>query len=212
VADEIEFCYRQLGVEDFAFYDDALLVDAENHLHLILDEVLDRGLSCRFHTPNGLHARFIDEALAAKMFRSGFKTIRLGLETSNEAEQRRAGAKVTNADFQAAVCALRDAGFGPAQITAYVLMGLPGQPVQEMLESIDFVHECGVSAQITLYSPIPGTAEWQRTVSQGLLDPRADPLLHNDSIYPFRWCPATAEDFKRAKAMALANNRNLPST
>jgi radical SAM superfamily enzyme YgiQ (UPF0313 family) len=212
VADEIEFCCRELGVVDFAFYDDALLVDAENHLHPILDEILDRGLSCRFHTPNGLHARYIDQALAAKMFRSGFKTIRLGLETSSEAEQRRSGAKVTNEDFRKAVQALQDAGFGPADITTYVLMGLPDQSVQEVLESIAFVHQCGVSAQITLYSPIPGTADWQQAVSQRLIDPQADPLLHNDSIYPFPWCPATTEDFELAKAMALAGNRLLPST
>ena len=212
VADEIEHCYRDLGIADFAFYDDALLVDAESHLHVVLDEVLDRGLSCRFHTPNGLHARYFDQALAIKMFRAGFKTIRLGLETSSVVEQRRTGAKVTNEDFQQAVSCLKDAGFRSTEITGYVLMGLPGQSAQEVLESLSFVQQCAVSAQVTLYSPIPGTVEWQQAVSQGVIDPQADPLLHNDSIYPFPWCPASSDDFVRAKAMALAGNRNLPSS
>jgi hypothetical protein len=35
----------------------------------------------RFHCPNGIHARFIDDELAYLMKKSGFITLRLGLET-----------------------------------------------------------------------------------------------------------------------------------
>ncbi|HUS69702.1 MAG TPA: radical SAM protein [Anaerolineae bacterium] len=209
VADEIEYCFRQLGIRDFAFYDDALLVEAESHIHVLLDEVLRRGLACRFHTPNGLHARYIDRALAAKMYQAGFTTVRLGLETADAHEQRRTGSKVTNSDFQEAVGHLRAAGFKARQITAYILMGLPGQSAREVMDSVDFVHECGALVQITLYSLIPGTLEWERAVHEGHIDARADPLLHNDSIYPFPWCPASLEDFERAKARATAGNHAL---
>jgi radical SAM superfamily enzyme YgiQ (UPF0313 family) len=209
VADEIEFCRTQLGVRDFAFYDDALLVDADNHLLVLLDEVLGRDLDCRFHTPNGLHARFLDEAVAAKMYEAGFRTVRLGLETSNPVHQLRSGDKVSNRDFQRAVRNLLAAGFRPEQITAYVLMGLPGQSVQEASESVSFVHQCGASAQIALCSLIPGTKDWVRAVREGQIDAHADPLLHNDSIYPFPWCQASLDDFERVKAQALSGNRAL---
>jgi len=209
VADEIEFCRRKLGVRDFAFYDDALLLDADKHILPILDEVLRRGLDSRFHTPNGLHARFLSETVAAKMYEAGFRTVRIGLGTSNAVQQRRSGGKVNNTDFQQAVYSLQTAGFRPEQITAYILMGLPGQSVQEASDSVSFVHQCGASAQIALCSLIPCTADWQRAVHQGQVDADADPLLHNDSIYPFPWSEASLEDFERVKAQALNGNRAL---
>jgi radical SAM superfamily enzyme YgiQ (UPF0313 family) len=209
IADEIEYCRRQLGIPDFAFYDDALLLDSETHIHPLLDRVLERRLDCRFHTPNGLHAAYVDEALACKMYQAGFKTIRLGLETSNADEQRRSGLKVSNEGFREAVRHLLAAGFLPSDVTAYILMGLPGQSPEEVEESVAFVHECGASAQIALYSLIPGTVEWTRAVREWGIDPHADPLLHNDSMYPFPWCKASLEDFKEIKAQALTGNRAL---
>jgi radical SAM superfamily enzyme YgiQ (UPF0313 family) len=209
VADEIEHCRTQLGIRDFAFYDDALLVDSAGHIHLLLDEILERGLDCRFHSPNGLHAACIDEALASKMYRAGFKTVRLGLESTDPVEQRRSGFKVSNASFQQAVANLRAAGFQPGDVTAYVLMGLPGQSPEAVKRSVAFVHECGALAQITLYSLIPGTVEWARAVREWGIDAHADPLTHNDSIYPFPWCQATLEDFQQTKAQAVAGNREL---
>jgi radical SAM superfamily enzyme YgiQ (UPF0313 family) len=209
IADEIEHCRRQLGMRHFAFYDDALLVDSETHIHPLLDQVLERQLDCRFHTPNGLHAAYVDEALAYKMYRAGFKTIRLGLETANAEEQRRSGFKVSNEGFQQAVRELLAAGFLPSDVTAYILMGLPGQSAEEVKESVAFVHECGAMAQIALYSLIPHTVEWRRAVREWGIDPHADPLLHNDSIYPFPWCEASLEDFQEVKAQALTGNRAL---
>jgi hypothetical protein len=209
VADEIEYCYHQLGVRDFALYDDALLVDAEAHIHVILDEILERRLDCRFHTPNGLHVNCIDETLATKMYKAGFKTIRLGLETSDALEQLRGGAKVTNEGFRQAVQNLKTAGFQAGEVTAYILLGLPGQPPKEVMESVAFVHECGIPARIALYSLIPGTVEWERAVQQWGFDAQADPLLHNNSIYPFPWNQATFEDFEEVRARALAGNRAL---
>ncbi|TEU17617.1 MAG: radical SAM protein [Anaerolineales bacterium] len=199
----------KLDVRDFAFYDDALLVNAQQHIHVILDEVIARGLDCRFHTPNGLHAELIDESLAAKMFQAGFKTVRLGLESGDPEEQRRSGGKVTNEGFRRAVAALRSAGFEAANVTAYVMLGLPGQHIKDVEESITFAHQCGATVEVTLYSPIPGTAEWERAVHHWGLDPQADPLLHNESAYPLQSEALDVEAFERVKALAGRGNQNL---
>jgi radical SAM superfamily enzyme YgiQ (UPF0313 family) len=199
----------ELGVRDFAFYDDALLVNAQRHIHVILDEVIARGLDCRFHTPNGLHAEWLDESLAAKMFQAGFKTVRLGLESCDPEEQRRSGGKVTNEGFRRAVAALRAAGFGAANVTAYVMLGLPGQHIKEAEESIAFAHQCGATVEVTLYSPIPGTAEWERAIHHWGLDPQADPLLHNESAYPLQSEMLGVEAFERVKALAGRGNQAL---
>jgi radical SAM superfamily enzyme YgiQ (UPF0313 family) len=62
---------ERFGVQDVAFYDDALLM----HLIVVSNRFFERLLPasghCAFHTPNGLHARYIDEELADLMYRSG---------------------------------------------------------------------------------------------------------------------------------------------
>jgi radical SAM superfamily enzyme YgiQ (UPF0313 family) len=59
VVEELLYWQQRLNLTEVAFYDDALLVDAEQHLLVILEELARRGATFRFHTPNGLHARFI---------------------------------------------------------------------------------------------------------------------------------------------------------
>lgn len=184
VVEEIAWCAEELGARDLAFYDDALLVHAARHIHPILDGVIKRGLQVRFHTPNGLHARFIDPPLASKMRRAGFVTIRLGLETIDPDQEARDGGKVDEASFARGVEALMGAGFTPREVAAYVLIGRPGQSVEKARTTVQFAHRLGIQVRTAQFSPIPGTVEWQAAVSAGCIAPGADPLLHNNSIYP----------------------------
>lgn len=211
VVEEIEYWHVMYGVQDVAFYDDALLFDAQNHIHAILDEVTRRGLRCRFHTPNGLHARLITPELAEKMFAAGFKTVRLSLETVNIDRQETIGSKVTPEEFRQAAMILRQAGFTARELGAYILMGLPGQPLQEVIDSIRYAHDCGIPAYPAFYSPIPGTVEWGNVVRAGHLAADADPLLHNDTIHWMLRGYASEEACQRVKDLAREGNKQLAS-
>jgi radical SAM superfamily enzyme YgiQ (UPF0313 family) len=185
VVDEISWCAHSLGARDVAFYDDALLVDAAHHVHPILDGVIARRLRLRFHAPNGLHVRFIDRSLARKMRRAGFATVRLGLESSDPGDQSRDGGKVDDASFARAVEALYGAGFLAREVAAYVLIARPGQTVAQVRATVAYAHRLGVQVRPAQFSPIPGTPEWE--VGAGwvrALGDDADPLLHNNSLYP----------------------------
>ncbi len=206
VVAEIAHCVEALGARDVAFYDDALLVEATHHLHPILDGVIARRLHVRFHTPNGLHARFIDRALARKMRRASFVTIRLGLESADPRVQTADGNKVSRTSFARAVEALFQAGFSAHEVAAYVLIGRPGQRVQEARATVEFAHRLGVPVRTAQFSPIPGTDEWQRAVGGGHIAADADPLLHNNSIYPCADDPAAWEELKLE---IRAGNRKL---
>ena len=211
VVDEIEHFHHRCGIVDFAFYDDALLMHPETHIAPILDEIARRGLRCRFHSPNGLHARFITPWLAEKIRRAGFEGIRLGLETVSAERQRETGGKVGSEHVRAATRALRGVGFSSEQIGVYILVGLPGQPAEEVELSIDFAHECGTLVKLALWSPIPGTVEWRRAAVRGLLDPEADPLLHNNSIYPLHGSVEGYAELRKLKDQAREANENLLS-
>nr|MBC7243891.1 B12-binding domain-containing radical SAM protein [Chloroflexota bacterium] len=204
---EVVWCVETLGVQDIAFYDDALLVNAEQHIQPILDAVIERGMRVRFHTPNGLHARYIDRTLAKKMRRAGFVTIRLGLETVDPEEEQRDGGKVDEASFAQAVKALQGAGFTAREISAYVLIGRPGQDLGKVRATVAFAHRLGIQVHAAEFSPVPGTTEWQAAVSAGCIPADADPLLHNNSIYP---C-ADVQAMEELKRQIRAGNQALLS-
>ncbi len=172
-----------LGATDFAFYDDALLHGAEGHLQPLLREVVRLGLPVRLHTPNGLHARWLDARTARLMRAAHFKTLRLGLETVNPARQRSTGDKVRCEDVERAVSALKDAGFSKQDIGVYLMYGLPGQSWGEVEDGVAFLRELGVRICLTEYSPIPGTPLWEEMVRAGSVDADLDPLLTNNSVF-----------------------------
>jgi radical SAM superfamily enzyme YgiQ (UPF0313 family) len=180
---ELEWLSHGLNIGHVAFYDDALLWDADRHIKPILEGVIRRNLDLRFHTPNGLHARLLDRETAALMFRSGFRTVRLSLETADETLQRRIGPKVTREDVARAVGHLARAGFRRGEIGVYLLAGLPGQGFNEIIASIDVVSSLGAAVRLALYSPIPGTAEWSRAVREGPPEMETEPLWQNNTVH-----------------------------
>ncbi|MHB9027307.1 MAG: B12-binding domain-containing radical SAM protein [Candidatus Latescibacterota bacterium] len=168
---------------DIAFYDDALLLAAPKYAAPLFAALGDEGAPVRLHTPNGLHVREITPELAALMRRAGITTIRLSLETASDENARaRFSGKVSREHFRRAVAALLGAGFAPDDLGAYVLSGLPGQRPEEAYDTVAFSHACGVKVRPALFSPVPGTTEFDRAVESGLLSPGDDPLLHNNTL------------------------------
>ncbi len=206
VVAEIAHIVQDLGIPDIAFYDDALLVHSAEHLERILDGVIAQGIRCRFHTPNGIHARCMTEALAHKMKRAGFETIRIGLETISEATLRATGSKTSAEEFAQAVACLKRAGFTGKQVGAYILAGLVGQTLREVLDTIAFAHSLGVTAHVSRFAPIQGTVEWERWVRAGLIAEDADPLLQNH-VLPFpAGAPLTEQEYQAAVVAAREGN------
>lgn len=201
VADEIEFWKERYGVKEFAFYDDALMVEPEKNIVVILEEVLRRGISCNFHTPNGIHIRFLTKELCELMYKAGFKTIRLGFETSDFKMQYSTGNKTTNGELEESVSNLRRAGFLSSEIGVYILIGLPGQKPNEVEDTIKFVWETGSKPILAEYSPIPQTALWEDAVEESKFDIVREPLFHNNSLMPFRSKHFSLEIFNRLKQM-----------
>ena len=186
VIDELAYWMDNYPVKDFAFYDDALLYKADERFIPLLKEIIKRNSKCNFHTPNGLYIRGITKEIAELLLQAGFKTIRLGLETIDEAQQIQTGGKTTNREFEQAIKYLRYAGYESKDIGVYLLVGLPGQKVEEVRGSIQFVRDCGARTFLAEYSPIPGTGLWESAVQTSPFDLEKEPLFHNNSILPCR--------------------------
>ena len=180
---EIRELVEQRHIHNFAFYDDALLVNFHNHLQPVLEQVIQHRLNCHFHTPNGLHVRYITDENARLMFQAGMTTLRISLETIDRTRQEQTGGKVTNDEFQKAIEALKKAGFRGDQIGVYLFVGLPGQSLKETEATVRYVHQQGLLVNLCEFSPIPGTREWERLAESGEVSADDDPLLHNNSIF-----------------------------
>ncbi|HOD37921.1 MAG TPA: radical SAM protein [Candidatus Marinimicrobia bacterium] len=206
VISEIISTYNQFNVENFAFYDDALFAHRDRHIIPILKGIISAGVKINLHSPNGLFAREINSELAKLMFAAGFKTVRLSLESTSSQIQKSSSNKVNNANYTDAVNNLAKAGFARNSLETYLIMGLPGQTRQQIIDSINFVADQGVIVKLASFSPIPGTTEWERARALGYVSDDQDPLMTDATIFPFLSRNLSYEDYLALRQ--VANERN----
>jgi radical SAM superfamily enzyme YgiQ (UPF0313 family) len=169
------------GVENIAFYDDALLYKSGEVLEPFLKEVLSRNISVNFHSPNALNTRFITKGLAELMVEAGFKSFYLGFESASLEWQKKTGSKVFSKEFAEAVKHLTAAGAEPGSITAYQILGHPHGDIQQLEDSMRFVNSLGIRGMLADFSPVPGTPDGdycKKWVDMG------EPLFHNKTAFP----------------------------
>jgi len=184
IIQEVQYWHRSYGVQDFAFYDDALLVDSHTHIAVVMEGLLRRKLKLRFHTPNALHVRGISHDIALLLHQAGFRTIRLGLETSDIKQHHELDGKVSEGEFERAVHNLKRAGFTKKEIGTYILIGLPGQSVDSVERTIKLVGMKGATPYLAEYSPLPHTPMWEKACSCSDYDIASEPLFHNNTLLP----------------------------
>ncbi|MGA1980059.1 MAG: B12-binding domain-containing radical SAM protein [Sedimentisphaerales bacterium] len=177
---ELQLLARR-GVKNIAFYDDALLFDAEKVLIPFLEEGLKYEIKVNFHTPNAINARFITSELAKLMVQAGFKTFYLGFESASTEWQQRTGSKVFSDELVQAVKHLFAAGAEPTNITAYQILGHPHGNIQELEKSMRFANSLGIRGMLADFSPIPGTPDGEYCRKWVDMD---EPLFHNKTAFP----------------------------
>jgi len=197
---------NKLGVEHIAFYDDALLFDAKCVLVPFLSEVLKRGTSVNFHSPNAIHARFVTRKIADLMVRAGFKTFYLGFESTSRDWQQQTGSKVFSEELAEAVTNLKSAGAKPNNITAYQILGHPKTNVGDLEESMRFVNRLGIRGMLADFSPVPGTSDGELCRKWVDMD---EPLFHNKTAFPI--ILLGFDESNRLKDLQRKLNRNLGS-
>jgi radical SAM superfamily enzyme YgiQ (UPF0313 family) len=202
VIEEIKYWHRNSSISDFVLYDDAFLVDAARHAVPILEGICSSDLKVRFHTPNALHIREINPTTARLMYKAGFSTLRLGLETAEFDQHQDLDKKVSENEFKRAVNCLKKAGFNKDQIGAYLLVGLPDQKISSVEQSIKTVIDSGITPVPAYYTPIPHTALWPKAVATSRYDITDDPIFTNNAIIPCSKEPFSWDMIARLKELA----------
>ncbi len=192
------------GAKNVAFYDDALLCDADKVIVPFLQEVVRRDVRVNFHTPNALNARFVSAELADLMVQAGLKTFYLGFESASRQWQQGTGGKVFSEELARCVGHLLAAGADPQNITAYQIVGHPDSDLQELEKSMRFVHSLGVRGMLADFSPIPGTVDGEACRKWVDMD---EPLMHNKTAFPI--IRLGFDETNRLKDLQRQLNRDL---
>jgi len=196
---------EQFGVRDVAFYDDALLLNAQEGIFPLLRRVIDSKLGLRLHTPNGLHLRYISSELALLMKQAGFVTVRLGYESLDPEWQARTGGKAAGRDLFNALDNLTSAGFTAQELGVYLMMGLPGQTPGQVEAGIREVRKAGGTPRLAEYSPIPGTKMWEEAKQSARYDIEGEPLYHNNSLMSCASVRFSEETIRELKQLSRAS-------
>ncbi len=209
VIEEIKTYTKLLNTRNIAFYDDALLYDAENHIIPILEEIAESNINLSFHLPNAIHSRFLSKKISELLWQTGFKTIRLGLETSIKDIQIATGNKVSNYDYVKSIDFLTAAGFKNKDIGTYILIGLPGQKPEDVEKTLIFVQKTGGTPYLSFYSPIPKTPMFEIARRMVKLDIENEPLFHNNTVFILKHPDFSESAIKYLKDMAKTIRDNI---
>ncbi len=190
----------QTGAQDIAFYDDALLYHPESGLLRFLEAVESWGIRINFHTPNALHARFLTSDVAHRLVHSGVKTFYLGFESTAADWHNQTGRKVSCDDLANAVEHLCTAGAVPSDIAAYQIIGHPDSDIQQLEETMEFIHSLRIRIMLADFSPIPGTFDGNRCKEYTDL---SEPLNHNKTAFTIRRLGSHAVSELKARCRQL---------
>lgn len=181
VFDEIRYHYKKYGTEHFIIFDDAFLINKQKRFFKIFNRVR-REIPVKFHTPNGIHAKEIDEETAEVLFKSGFKTIRLSFESIDKDILEQSKNKVNAEQMIKAVENLLKAGYKYGEIEAYLLFGMYKQDLKSLYNSLDFVRDLKVIPRLSYFSPVPGTVDFNNLQKIGVISKTID-LYETNKIY-----------------------------
>ncbi|MCX7703658.1 MAG: radical SAM protein [Planctomycetota bacterium] len=206
VLDELRYLARR-EVKDVAFYDDSLLIHIE-YLKRMTERLKKEGIRFRYHTPNGVHSRFISLETAKFLKEAGFETLFIGYECADSQILAKTGDKVRLEEVKESVKNLLAAGFTAQQVTLYVLAGHPDIPMEAVEISIREGAKLGVRLMLAEYSPIPNTPDGENAFKRFRIDGHSEPLLTNNTF--FTELVLGGENVQKLKEQVRSHNRTLP--
>ena len=201
VLNEIVY-WHDRGIRRYVVYDDSFLYSRENFAKPLLRKIAGLPYGIDIYNPNAVNAAFIDDEIAELFVRSGFREVRIGLESIEPSVQSSTGGKVTRAIFERAIGALKKAGYRREQLSVYILAGLPRQAWQDVGHAIDYLRSLDVVPYIAEYTPIPHTPMFDQFKDIARFPVAADAIFQNNALFPYAWEGFTEDDLSRLKRYA----------
>lgn len=191
---EIEIGIKN-GVRQFDFEDDHLTIDQQRAKKLF-SEIASRfsNYNLTLSAMNGILADSLDEELIGIMKSAGFEWLNIPLVSGSPEIQRRIE---RNQSYQHFSTIVSYAGKFGLKVVAYLIIGLPEDTLDQMIDDIVFLAGLPVLIGPSIFYPPPGSRTFENCVSQGYIS-GSDYLLYRSSAVPVE-----TENFSRQDLITL---------
>lgn len=143
------------GVKSFRFLDSHLTGNYEKHFKIILKGLVEWCIKADFYSYGGINPIAVTQDMLELMARAGFRRIQLPIETVCENMLKKNNRPVLINQWVDAVKKLKR--IKRFEIVSYLLCGIPGQTIQDIYKTINFLENNGVTPVPLFFSPIPKT-------------------------------------------------------
>ncbi len=161
IVDEVEQAVAA-GFTEINFEDDHLTLN-HKHLNAICDEIIARGL--KFNWSAFSRVDTVNSEILRKMKQAGCTWLLYGVESGNQEILDIIKKKITLEKVKDAVDMAKEAGIG---ILASFIVGLPGESVETLKQSMQFAQGLGTSFGFNVLSPFPGTEVREKAAEYGI--------------------------------------------
>ncbi len=176
---EMMECQKQYGIEAFDIEDDNFTFDQERAkqlMNLIIETFGERKIE--LSAMNGISFASLDGELLKLMKRAGFHMINLSYVSTDPATKERMRRPKPTTEFDRV---LEQAAWIGLHVIAYAILGMPGQTIEEMVDTLTYLMGKKVLIGPSIYYPTPGTSLFERCEKEGILPPH--PVQWRSSAY-----------------------------
>jgi tRNA A37 methylthiotransferase MiaB len=164
---EIMECQNQYGIQIFDIEDDNFTYDKERAKKLmsLMIEAFGEG-NLELSAMNGISFTSLDGELLTLMKRAGFHTINLSFVSADPSIRERMGRPEPTNGFDKILEKADEAGLN---VIAYAILGMPGQTVEEMVDTFIYLMGKNILIGPSVYYPIPSTPLFERCKKESIL-------------------------------------------
>lgn len=215
VVAEMRTAQDTYGIKDFAFYADFLLLGHEHNFQPLLEALIADDHYYRLYAPEGLDVRFLSgsQRLVDLLKAANFQKIYLPCESIDDRFLRQLNRKHVRLEHlvrAAQMCERAGFDMRHLDVNSFVLYGLPGERIDDVVKTALFVSEIVGSIIPMLFTPVPSTAIYDQHLPY-FRERGWDRDLHmlNGKLYPFMYMnEGTVSDYvDLQRFMYMLNSR-----
>ncbi len=162
VLEEIESIALKTRTRSIIIYDDLFTLRKERVIQ-ICKMMVEKRMQIRWKCEGRVNR--VDTEMLGWMRKAGCEVIAYGVETAGTKGLEFLGKDITPGQVREAFAMAREAGI---KTLGYFLLGIPGETLDEEMETVRFAIELGADyAQFGVLTPFPGTPLYQQALEKG---------------------------------------------
>ncbi len=168
VLKEMKECQKEYDVEIFDIEDDNFTFDQERAKKLMSLVIENFKKGIKLSAMNGVSFASLDEELLGLMKRAGFDTINLSFVSIDSSMKQKLRRPKPAVEFDKILEKAEQTGLN---VIGYAIMGMPGQTIEEMANTLIDLMGRRVLIGPSVYYPTPGTPLFEECEKKGILPP-----------------------------------------